>query len=718
METAETENAGDVSAATLSKVLAKKLRNLKQEFRMIKAKFESGPARTMRISVKPRGPRGFTGPPGPIGPQGDTGQAGGRGAPGPKGRRGPMGPPGPQGRKGKTGPTGSIGKAGAKGATGRRGATGPRGFTGPPGARGLPGAAGAPGANGADGVPGPQGENSPEGPIGPPGNAGAPGKAGSPGINGEGGPPGKKGRTGKNGAVGAPGAVGLAGADGVGPPKSLLPVAKKTKLGPCYVRSVSCGKYNIAENLCGVCEGADWRKCASEGGWCTCEGQVRFGSGDHWSQESTSKGQIYCAADKFDRDPAPGKTKECQCAHGFKLTNSKGLQFAGKSWDDNNYGAGSFQARNVCLLARYGNMFVNKETKCANQGASCTCDGNVRFGVDSSWSPPVRVHDSIMCAAGKDFKDPAPSKAKVCMCSAAAFPHYPTTESFAEPASDPHAKKAPHFFGNCNDDNSNSYKQNQNCCTNSRLLPAGRDWSKMVTGNSCSGDEDTDTMWGSLTCYGTSNVDASKASSAPPPPPARKKDAFPTKLSGLLRDNNPKKAILNSHCASWRDKQGQKSFAWQAKTMAKCMAQDCEQSLKKNNGCRFMDDDRLCYAYSSAQLWCAQDPTNKYCHDQGATWAQRPYGTAKDAVSTKWQPRQDVAVANPLASDPKTFNCGCFKDCTCTGSTCDCASKTPTTVGDKAQTKTANGKSFSINEVKSTGAVGKCWCSCHWQTSS
>ena len=53
--------------------------------------------------------------------------------------------------------------------------------------------------------------------------------------------------------------------------------------------------------------------------------------------------------------------------------------------------------------------FHNKETKCANQGASCTCDGNVRFGVDSSWSPPVRVHDSIMCAAGKDFKDPAPS---------------------------------------------------------------------------------------------------------------------------------------------------------------------------------------------------------------------------------------------------------------------------------------------------------------------
>ncbi len=39
-----------------------------------------------------------------------------------------------------------------------------------------------------------------------------------------------------------------------------------------------------------------------------------------------------------------GTAKECQCAHGFKLTNSRGLQFRGKSWDDNNYGAGSYQA--------------------------------------------------------------------------------------------------------------------------------------------------------------------------------------------------------------------------------------------------------------------------------------------------------------------------------------------------------------------------------------
>ena len=42
-----------------------------------------------------------------------------------------------------------------------------------------------------------------------------------------------------------------------------------------------------------------------------------------------------------------GHKKTCECAHGFKLTNSLGLQFNGKSFDDNNYGAGSYQARNV-----------------------------------------------------------------------------------------------------------------------------------------------------------------------------------------------------------------------------------------------------------------------------------------------------------------------------------------------------------------------------------
>jgi len=256
----ESEGAvGDLSIGALTKALAKKLRKMKQEFREIRANFESGPARQIRINVKPRGPRGFTGPPGKIGDQGDVGPPGGRGPPGHKGHIGPTGPMGPRGRKGKKGMTGTIGKAGAEGAKGAQGATGPPGFRGPPGARGLPGSAGAPGTNGADGLPGPVGNNSPQGPPGAPGPPGEPGANGEPGKNGDRGPPGLKGESGNNGAAGPEGAVGHAGADGVGPPKVLKPVAKETELGPCYVKSSNCGAYGVTENLCGICEGADWQ---------------------------------------------------------------------------------------------------------------------------------------------------------------------------------------------------------------------------------------------------------------------------------------------------------------------------------------------------------------------------------------------------------------------------------------------------------------------------
>ena len=236
-------------------------------------------------------------------------------------------------------------------------------------------------------------------------------------------------------------------------------MAKDTDCGVCFVRSASCAAYGISENLCGVCEGADWQHCANEGGWCTCKGRVRFGEGSNWADESNSQGQMFCTSTKFDKDPSVGKAKTCQCAHGFKLSNSMGLKFKCKSFDDNNHGAGSFQARNVCLLAKYGNLYVNEEKKCADQGGSCVCDGNVRFGADGSWSPPVRIHgEAIACKAGSDFRDPAPSKAKVCMCSSAEYPDYPTAESFAELAS----TKAPvsiHYYGNCNEKNSKDYTE-------------------------------------------------------------------------------------------------------------------------------------------------------------------------------------------------------------------------------------------------------------------
>ena len=49
---------------------------------------------------------------------------------------------------------------------------------------------------------------------------------------------------------------------------------------------------------------------------------------------------------------------ECEAlpGGGFKLSEGKmGLRFAGASFDDNEIGTGSYQAMNICSLARYGN---------------------------------------------------------------------------------------------------------------------------------------------------------------------------------------------------------------------------------------------------------------------------------------------------------------------------------------------------------------------------
>jgi hypothetical protein len=140
----------------------------------------------------------------------------------------------------------------------------------------------------------------------------------------------------------------------------------------------------------------------------------------------------------------------------------------------------------------HGCFLTLREWRRRLQGGQCSCDGIVRFGQGSTWTPAVRVKGSISCSAGKDFKDPAPSKAKVlpppepesdpdseggregviegekaecwetervrvcwgernekdgggwqqvCMCSPATWPVIPSSESFATTASSSKAKK-------------------------------------------------------------------------------------------------------------------------------------------------------------------------------------------------------------------------------------------------------------------------------------
>jgi hypothetical protein len=215
--------------------------------------------------------------------------------------------------------------------------------------------------------------------------------------------------------------------------------------------------------------------------------------------------------------------------------------------------------------------------------------------------------------------------------------------------------------------------------------------------------------------------------SAPPPPPPATTTMMPPASANLFAKNDPAKSLLNMECSKWRDQRGSKNFAWQAKTMAKCMDQDCAQSLEEDNGCRFHDSNRLCYAYSSAQVWCAGNPTNKWCHDQGADWAQKAHGigTAADAAGTKWEPKQDVEVANPKAGDPEKYNCACYKDCTCkfkhgSSGKCYCTDDAnPVLVGDKNEViMRKKGKPDTTLRFIKKNKNGHCACVCHMHSAS
>merc|ERR1719273_2901104 len=66
----------------------------------------------------------------------------------------------------------------------------------------------------------------------------------------------------------------------------------------------------ILEDLLG--RQANWIQCASEGGICYCNGNVRYGVDDKWSKQQGVDGQIECSNGVFG-DPANGIPKFCEC---------------------------------------------------------------------------------------------------------------------------------------------------------------------------------------------------------------------------------------------------------------------------------------------------------------------------------------------------------------------------------------------------------------------
>jgi len=167
------------------------------------------------------------------------------------------------------------------------------------------------------------------------------------------------------------------------------------------------------------------------------------------------------------------------------------------------------------------------------------------------------------------------------------------------------------------------------------------------------------------------------------------------------------KSVLNYFCASWRDDYQTAASSLDDKPnkfLAKCMSQDCQQSLAGNsqsysNYCRFLDPNGFCYSYKEAQVWCANNVASPFCNSGGLDWAISPVGKAISLNNTKWTPKTQ---------------CSCLKNCACSATTCWCASeKDKKPVGqDSGSIDYAKllSQKFGSNQISK---MGMCTCSCN-----
>ena len=173
---------------------------------------------------------------------------------------------------------------------------------------------------------------------------------------------------------------------------------------------------------------------------------------------------------------------------------------------------------------------------------------------------------------------------------------------------------------------------------------------------------------------------------------------------GTVLSNSPCSSLLNIRCADWRDKAHTWAASKQKDFIEKCMAQDCVQSLESGSdtpGCRFLDGQGFCYAYNSAQMWCANGGSSTYCHDGGANWGQPPIGASTQA-QTGWTP--GTFPYRGSSADKGSLACACMKDCTCNRGKCFCV--------DEKQSPTGPGSFVPATIFKSSSKKGECACVC------
>lgn len=79
----------------------------------------------------------------------------------------------------------------------------------------------------------------------------------------------------------------------------------------------------------GADDSSEYTQCATEGGYCECDGTITYGAGvngqpDFSRATATTQGSSSCTNGQFGRDPLPGTAKACFCGRfnsAFTVTN-------------------------------------------------------------------------------------------------------------------------------------------------------------------------------------------------------------------------------------------------------------------------------------------------------------------------------------------------------------------------------------------------------------
>jgi len=167
--------------------------------------------------------------------------------------------------------------------------------------------------------------------------------------------------------------------------------------------------------------------CAEEGGHCYCDdGYVYYGYGSTWVTKGTKGGQD-CSNSVFG-DPVRGIVKSCSClTHLLEVGESCAEEGEYCSCEGEVlYGSEVYWTsgigNQICSSANYVGAngrwctCVKPQAEvypCANEGEFCSCDGTVSYGAISSW---VSADGDQICNNG-NFGDPIRGVAKTCVCT-------------------------------------------------------------------------------------------------------------------------------------------------------------------------------------------------------------------------------------------------------------------------------------------------------------